>query len=516
MALAQTALEHERLLEVLQGICHAFASATSLPEVSSSLSRWTRTAVGSNSVTTRLFLPDRSGQLRAVFTDGLETNGGIVELSPGRRKAFETKRSQETSTRAQVRSLDLPLVSRGRCLGVLEITGPEELIQTARPALEAVAAQGGIALHHIKERRRLVDEVDASARTLRFVGAIADAASPREAVEAMVAYCWEASRSPVAAWAPSSGDPWHRLTLTAHRGLSEQEIRQLDRSVIVPGASRNRARQVRRFARICGIPHATDLAAGDAVLFLGHDGVPDRHLRSLLSVLEKSLRHFRETQLTEIRAERQESGIALTAHELRGPLLSATAVIDVLADGAGDETLRRHLLDATQLGLRDLASLVDELLRWTSPGVRLSLDSTDLGALVEEARTTLGETLADRVLVGDSYGVRVKVDVGSIISSIRYVIAHSLRHSPTDTMVEIEMKRGPHSASIGIIDRGPPLSDARAKLLFDPFARDSGISRDDRTLELFIARRIIEAHGGTIGVDSRKGRTRFELTIPSA
>jgi signal transduction histidine kinase len=515
MALAHTALEHERLLEVLQGICHAFASASSLPEVSSSLTRWTRTAVGDGTVTTRLFLPDRSGQLRAVFADGLEGDGGIVKVSPSRLQAFATKTPQETSALADVTTLDLPLVSRGRCLGVLEIAGPRELIETARPALQAVAAQGGIALHHIKERRRLVDEVDASERTLRFVRAIADAASPKEAIEAMVAYCWEASSSPVVAWAPSSGDPRQHLSLIAHRGLSEEEVRLLDRSVVVPG-TRNRGRQLRRFARICGTRHATDVTADDAVLFLAGGGVPDRHLRSLISVLENSLRHFRDTQLTEIRAERQETGIALTAHELRGPLLSATAVIDVLADGAGDETLRRQLLDATQLGLRDLALLVDELLKWTSPSVRLTLETTDLGELVDEARATLGESSADRVLVGDSDGIRVKVDIGSMLSSLRYVLGHSLRHSPTDTRVQIEMKRSRHNASIDIIDKGPPLSDARAKLLFDPFARDSGISRDDKTLELFIAKRIIEAHGGSINVDSRNGRTRFEMAIPSA
>jgi two-component system OmpR family sensor kinase len=67
-----------------------------------------------------------------------------------------------------------------------------------------------------------------------------------------------------------------------------------------------------------------------------------------------------------------------------------------------------------------------------------------------------------------------------------------------------------------ITDAGPLLSDAGAKLLFDPFARDSSISRDDKTLELFIAKRIVEAHGGTIGVESRDGRTRFEIKIPSA
>ncbi|HEV8682575.1 MAG TPA: ATP-binding protein, partial [Actinomycetota bacterium] len=60
--------------------------------------------------------------------------------------------------------------------------------------------------------------------------------------------------------------------------------------------------------------------------------------------------------------------------------------------------------------------------------------------------------------------------------------------------------------------------EAERESIFDPFARGSGTAGDapGSGLGLFMARRVVEAHGGRIWADSDEGGTTFHLQVPTA
>ena len=94
-----------------------------------------------------------------------------------------------------------------------------------------------------------------------------------------------------------------------------------------------------------------------------------------------------------------------------------------------------------------------------------------------------------------------------------------MSHSPSGAAVHVfartEMRDGRPWALIDVVDEGPGIPDAMLPRLFDQYAT----SREDEGgtgLGLYIARRIVSAHGGEIGVRTSPGRgARFTLRLPA-
>src|SRR5207244_11427577 len=108
------------------------------------------------------------------------------------------------------------------------------------------------------------------------------------------------------------------------------------------------------------------LHVSDSVMLAGGSGPAlERSMGVLGPLLGDVFAHLATVNWAERRNQGLDMGIALTAHEVRGPLLGARAVIDhVLMRGNGDGS-ERDLLLSSQLELERLSDLVDSLLRWS-------------------------------------------------------------------------------------------------------------------------------------------------------
>jgi signal transduction histidine kinase len=75
------------------------------------------------------------------------------------------------------------------------------------------------------------------------------------------------------------------------------------------------------------------------------------------------------------------------------------------------------------------------------------------------------------------------------------------------------------SVRISVADRGPGVSSEHMHRLFEPYFRDpatAGSGKDGVGLGLSIVKSIVEAHGGLVGVESRRGGgARFWFTVPT-
>jgi two-component system OmpR family sensor kinase len=95
---------------------------------------------------------------------------------------------------------------------------------------------------------------------------------------------------------------------------------------------------------------------------------------------------------------------------------------------------------------------------------------------------------------------------------VRNALAYSFRGTKVDVIVE---NAGDH-VQLSVRDEGPEIPIEERRLIFDPFARGSmSISaRNGSGLGLFIARQVVEAHGGRIWVESERGTTTFRVRLP--
>ena len=219
--------------------------------------------------------------------------------------------------------------------------------------------------------------------------------------------------------------------------------------------------------------------------------------------------------------------IADASHEIRTPaaIIRASAEVlereDLVRDG-GRPLVAEVVAETDRLG-----RLVDDLLALdASDRGTLQLDRrpTDLRVLVAETVARSRPLAAERGVAvdGPSPGTPAIVDVDTdrLIQVLLVLIDNATRHAPPGSAVTVEVTRTGSAAEIRVDDRGPGVPPASREAIFEPFARLPGASGDRGAgsgLGLAIARRIVERHGGTIGVgDAPGGGARFVIALPLA
>lgn len=503
--------------DILREMAHAFGSATDLDEATASTVRWLAEAAGSPA-TARLFVPEPGARFRLAAAQGLWTDVGR-KRSARRREAFETKRPALVDVRrppAHALAI-LPLVARGRSMGVAEVIAPRSALSERWDLLEAVASQAASLLSHIRRQAALRNRIAALEDTAGFARRLVGAGSRELAVREAVSFCHERFDVPVAAWLDGDGPV---LRLSAVKGIGAVRARHLEREVPTVGrwsALDGSARSLveKRVAGILRSERVAVIDAGDAVLILG--GVRETAgLAPLGSLLEEALELIAIVDLARQRNEALDMGVALTAHEVRGPLLGAKAVMERLI-GARDIT-PAHLeqLELSRHELQELSGLVEALLAWSVGSGSLERRPVDLAQVVREAVEACGlQSGGRRVRIQAPHGVSIRADRRHLKAAVANVVRNALTYSPDAVEVSVERRNG--SVTVAVADGGPGIPPEDREAIFDPFVRGKvGGPRPGRTgLGLFVARRVVEAHHGEIWVEASRRGSVFKIRLPA-
>jgi signal transduction histidine kinase len=99
------------------------------------------------------------------------------------------------------------------------------------------------------------------------------------------------------------------------------------------------------------------------------------------------------------------------------------------------------------------------------------------------------------------------------------LIFNASKFSAPDTSIDLTISVRDDAVRVVVADRGPGVSSDQAQLLFEPYYRapaTAGSGKDGVGLGLSIVKSIVEAHGGQVGVENRRGGgARFWFSIPS-
>jgi PAS domain S-box-containing protein len=203
-------------------------------------------------------------------------------------------------------------------------------------------------------------------------------------------------------------------------------------------------------------------------------------------------------------------------HDLAGPLASAMAATDLLrARLRGDEDVERilGLLDEQQLRMQRLLRELRHLDQAEHGEVDGRATRVELDELVEDVLA--GVALGDRPLHRELVPMTVEVDAVLLRRALDNLVRNAATHTPagTDVWVRTELVGG--RPRITVDDDGAGLPPDHEPL-FAPYRRgdDDG---DTSGLGLSIARRYVEAIGGTLEADDRPGGgARFVIGLPAA
>ncbi|MGY1726787.1 sensor histidine kinase [Geodermatophilus sp. SYSU D01062] len=285
--------------------------------------------------------------------------------------------------------------------------------------------------------------------------------------------------------------PLHRVAATAGRvaalPLSSGEVRLPDR---VPAADTDPRTEVGRVG-----------AALNRLLDSVESGIAARQAS------ETRLRRF----------------VADAGHELRTPVTSIRGYTELVRRRGGlpedaDASLRRVEAEAVRM-----SGLVDDLLLLArlDAGRELAVGTVDLTGLVMDA-------VSDAHAAGPGHRWRVDLPGAAVLvpgdaARLHQVLANLLAnvrtHTPAGTTATTRLRAEDGTAVLEVADDGPGVPADLQAGVFERFARgDSARSRAGGStgLGLAIVAAVVAGHGGTVGVDSRPGRTVFTMRLPGA
>ena len=506
---------------VLRGLCHAFASAESVREAIAATPKWVRAALGIPGTSIRISIPDTGGRLRTAWADEGVPEAGR-NRSARRRTVFVGRRPMRvalSTPQAGSTVAMLPLVSRGDCMGVLEVTAPSDAIAERWEPLHAIASQLAIVLRHLRRQERLRGELRAVRQAVSVGRSMSSAGSTEVALRAAARFVSEGFRAPVAVWCAPDDAP--DLTLIDVRGVGSRKRREL-RAALPPlprGPRTSRAPQeavATEFKRLLGgIDRVEIVDAGDAVMFVGvSDSAPSAPSGMVAGMLEEALR--RRSPSAHPGAGRGHMGIAWTAHEMRGPLLAVKAALELtLLEGDDVNERDRERLSRSLDEVEQLAGIVDGLLAWGAGGQPLQRRAIDLVAFVDDVvRSCVHESGEDRVVLHAPASAMARVDPVHLRTALANIVRNALAFSSPGTKVEVFVEERDGALLLRIHNEGPAIPPGGPSL-FDPFVRvdRDGRHASGRGLGLFIARRIVDAHGGAIWFESGEDGTTFFIRL---
>ena len=227
-----------------------------------------------------------------------------------------------------------------------------------------------------------------------------------------------------------------------------------------------------------------------------------------------------------LRAQRQ--FVADASHELRTPLTSLGGLIEMLLLGAdrGDAATTQRALRSAHREVERLARLVGDLLTLSRLDARPALDRrpVDLAALVAEVGEQTRLLAGDRAVVWHTDGpLPVEGDTDRLKQVLLNLTGNAVAFTPETGRVELGAARHGGRACVEVADDGAGIDPADLPRLFERFYRGDRSRARQRAdgggsgLGLAIARAIVEAHGGTIGVRSTPGQgATFTVELPLA
>ena len=270
----------------------------------------------------------------------------------------------------------------------------------------------------------------------------------------------------------------------------------------------------------------TPLARGQVTLDVRvPDADPRTEVGQVSSAVNAMIGHVERSLAVREESEQRVRGfVADASHELRTPLAAIRGYAELTrrSGEAVPEGVARAL-DRVESEAARMTVLVEDLLLLA----RLDSGRPVESEAVDLTRVTV-DALTDAQVAGPQHRwslslpdepVVVRGDDQRLHQVLANLLANARTHTPSGTSVSAELRVLDGAAEVQVVDDGPGVPPDVLPTVFERFVRgESSRSRAHGStgLGLAIVSSIVAAHGGTVDVESRPGRTSFRVRLPLA
>lgn len=211
--------------------------------------------------------------------------------------------------------------------------------------------------------------------------------------------------------------------------------------------------------------------------------------------------------------------LAVVSHDLRGPLNAIGLASDALRDEVNSDDAKRYLG-----AIERAAARAERLIRDLTEAIKIENGSLEIAPRPIDARALIEQACTDHELLAKEAGgrietvlpdhpVQVVADRDRVLQVLANLIGNAIKYAK-GTPIALTLTERNGSAVFAVSDQGPGIPPDELPHVFDRYWQGRKKKRGGAGLGLAIAKGIIEAHRGTIAVDSKVGRgTQFEFTL---
>ncbi|MCG8548006.1 MAG: ATP-binding protein [Alphaproteobacteria bacterium] len=211
------------------------------------------------------------------------------------------------------------------------------------------------------------------------------------------------------------------------------------------------------------------------------------------------------------------------AHELRTPLTSLRGYLEAMDDGIVQPTKSTfHILQDEIMRLVRLVESLHQLTKADAAKAFLSRQDVDLSALINQVLELDRYQFQSRDIgveaapVAD--GLVVKGDRDKLLQVLHNLAQNAWQYTPAGGRLHVEAGRDGDGVRVVFANTGSGIAEDDLPLIFERFYRaEKSRSRDSggAGIGLTIVKELVEAHGGTVGVDTDAGDIRFWFRLPA-
>jgi signal transduction histidine kinase len=243
----------------------------------------------------------------------------------------------------------------------------------------------------------------------------------------------------------------------------------------------------------------------------------DRNLINIIASV-RDITHFREAE------ELKSTFISVISHELKTPVALIKGYVSTLRreDASWDREVVNDSLEVIEEEADHLTGLIDNLLdasRLQAGALAINLSDVRIDRLVGRiAEKFQNQTTSHEIVVDFPQILPIVIgDEERLSQVIKNLISNSIKYSPSGGEIRISGFVQKEKVIICISDQGPGIAADDVPHVFDRFYRSSDASRTTKGagLGLYLARAVIEAHGGSIWVDpASKNGAKICFSLP--